>query len=534
MEHLQDFYPIIYDDSKLIQIQLLRNIREFWQDNKDFWFSHKPIDSWPMEPYKIYENSLENNIRLLLHYDQIYRHPNPKILDSNKSHAFRFASHLALKIIHTPEQFASASESEKVFILLALRHNQSLLLKELALKKILQMAEENPSPLLLRFLNATIWDIHQFKHKQGYTPESKKEFSKEIKTPWEGLLQKPDINPDFNPNPIKQRLLKEFSSIISTNPSPTIAVSISGGVDSMVAADIAKQVCDTHNKQLILLHINYNNRDCCNQECDLIRDFAQKLHVPLYIRKITEIRRIRQTQLRTLYEDITRKIRFSFYSYFKCPVILGHNLDDCFENVFQNLSKQIHFDNLFGMRPISEEQGVQILRPMLSIYKKDIYLYADHTGIPHLYDSTPSWSKRGQMRDKLIPGIQSFDSQILPGLQEFIKRSIFLEQQWYSSFQEYCSNIQKQQQQAQQQQQYQKEYQIPRNQFFEANYQALNFWVSLWYQLIKEKQKEQSRPSNKSFQNLIQQLNTRAHICGLNQQWKVLIKRDYLILQEIQ
>lgn len=139
------------------------------------------------------------------------------------------------------------------------------------------------------------------------------------------------------------------------------------------------------------------------------------------------MKRIRNSSLRTVYEDVTRKIRFAFYRHFDCPIILGHNQDDCFENVFSNLGKQIHYENLFGMQEVGEEQGVQILRPMLEIPKKRILAFADKNGIPHLYDSTPAWSRRGQMRDTLIPGIQTFDSQILVGLSEFVKHSRFLE-----------------------------------------------------------------------------------------------------------
>jgi tRNA(Ile)-lysidine synthetase-like protein len=513
---LQDFYPIIYNPNTLISINCLKDIREFWRDNKDFWFSHKPINEWPLIN-NIYQDTLDINLRLILHYDQIYRHPNPNIRESDKQFAFRFATHLALRIIHS-SQFEEAIESEKVFILLTLRHNKSLLLKELALKKALKL---NPSPLLIRFLNATIWDIHNYKHKKGYTPES----SIVLENTWQHLLQSPKSESDVNIKDIHEKLHQEFSSIISLQNSTKIAVSISGGVDSMVAAYIAKEVCNSQNKELILLHINYNNRECCEQECDLLRDFSEKLHVPLYIRKITEIQRIRQTQFRTLYEDITRKIRFSFYSYFECPVILGHNLDDCFENVFQNLSKQIHFDNLFGMKLISMEQDVTILRPMLTISKKDIYTYADYSGIPHLYDSTPEWSRRGQMRDILIPGIQTFDKQILPGLQEFIKRSIFLEQQWNESFKQYCSSIKYIENNTNNKR---KEYIIPRNTFFETNANSINFWTTLWFSL-----KKRSRPSNKSFQNLIGRLQTNAKGCNLNLEWKIIIKPECLILQSI-
>jgi hypothetical protein len=65
-------------------------------------------------------------------------------------------------------QWEECEEWAKVFVLLTLRHNASLGLKELALKKTLDLVEKEATPLLLRFLQATIWDIHQYKHKSGY------------------------------------------------------------------------------------------------------------------------------------------------------------------------------------------------------------------------------------------------------------------------------------------------------------------------------------------------------------------------------
>jgi tRNA(Ile)-lysidine synthetase-like protein len=519
MEELQDFYPLIYSKQPNEPIYIPLNIRDFWENNKQFWFSHSPITGWPLIG-TMYDNCLGINMSMILHYDQLYRHPNPNIRQHNKQYAFRFATHLALKMLHNG-QFDEASEWEKAFILLTLRHNNSLALKELALKKVLQMAESNPSPLLLRFLNATIWSVHELKHIRGYTPEKmEKILQKTDSETFQTLCQTPKIpDSDFNRTRTFKVLMDSFSEILK--PYPKIAVSISGGVDSMIAAYITNEYCKANNKELILLHINYNNRDCCEQECDLLRDYANKLGVSLYIRKITEIKRIRNSNLRNLYEEITRKIRFSFYSAFNCPVILGHNLDDCFENVFQNLSKQIHFDNLFGMKSVSEEQGVTTLRPMLSIYKKDILQFADSSDIPHLCDSTPAWSRRGQMRDNLIPGIQTFDKNILPGLEQYIKHTIFLEKQWENSFNSWLKNIKT----------IDSNLNVPRDTFFETN-NSVNFWIKLWYNCNIS----QDRPSNKSFENLIEMtkkpVTNGSRVCTVNSKFAVKIYNDRLIISQ--
>lgn len=539
MESLQSFYSILSAPKEPIRV--LKDIVPFWKSNKDVWFSHMPIDYWPMED-SVYIDNKMCNMQLLLHYDQIYRHPNPYIKEADKPYAFLFATQIALRMLHNG-QYDAAEDWEKVFILLALRHNKTLGLKGLALTKILTLATDTPSPLYLRFLQATIWDVHCFKHAIGYSPEPIRSFDDRIgksellergeslfpkslepirenpttyKT-YNSILEAPKpLPPHFNVAATERVLMDAFTNTIQTKtPGSKIAISISGGVDSMVAAYIADKVCRKYNIDIILLHICYNNRDCCEDECNLLRDYSQRLGRPLFIRMITEMKRCRSSQLRAVYEEITRKIRFSFYDAFQCPVILGHNRDDCFENVFRNLSTRTHYENLFGMSVSSYEQGVQILRPMLEIPKKDIVAYADANNIPHLYDSTPAWSQRGLMRDQLIPGIQSFDPNILSGLEEFVRHAAFLDQQWQLMFQTWMSSLETSEHSCT----------IPRDAFFTSNSQRLNFWIQMWKYLGWS-----DRPSNKSFQNLMQTLHRTQGKCNLNNKYYVALFPDVLVL----
>jgi tRNA(Ile)-lysidine synthase TilS/MesJ len=173
------------------------------------------------------------------------------------------------------------------------------------------------------------------------------------------------------------------------------------------------------------------------------------------------------------------------------------------------------------MKSVSEEQGVTTLRPMLSIYKKDILQFADSSDIPHLCDSTPAWSRRGQMRDNLIPGIQTFDKNILPGLEQYIKHTIFLEKQWENSFNSWLKNIKT----------IDSNLNVPRDTFFETN-NSVNFWIKLWYNCNIS----QDRPSNKSFENLIEMtkkpVTNGSRVCTVNSKFAVKIYNDRLIISQ--
>ena len=271
------------------------------------------------------------------------------------------------------------------------------------------------------------------------------------------------------------------------------AVSISGGVDSMLLSYYASMYAKKNKAILKLLHINYNNRQSCPKEVEFLKEWAKIIDCELYTKEM-DITRQRSSKLREEYEKITRELRFDFYKSFNCPIILGHNHDDCYENIFANLSKQIHFENLFGMSEILCENDIIIVRPFLEIPKKDILAKAHKLNIPYLEDSTPAWSRRGKMRDSLIPIIQDFDSSILKGLDEYVKRTKFLEEFWEKNFNSWRETVNKTSD---------TEYVVDTtNDFYIENFQQTSFWIKLWFSLEK-----QTRPSNKSFRQLIEKLS---------------------------
>lgn len=501
---LQDFHTILYKHSKNppTEITLIHDIVNFWGSNKDFWFSHEEIIHFPVIS-TTYEDCAGFDIALLLHYDQLFRHPCKTIDPKDKPIAFRFATSLALKIIHEP-YFNTLETWKKVFVLLAIRHNKNLQLKYFVLHKVYNLLECAPTDsLLLRFLQATIVDINSFKNKAGYLPYVTNDPI--TKDRYNYLLVTPIVKLSYNKKDEYNILYKQYDKLYKTHVSDKVAVSISGGVDSMIASYITNKWCLKNGKTMILLHINYNNRPCCQEEILMLQDWASYLEAPLYIRTIDEIQRGRSSQFRTLYENVTRKIRFSFYEYFNCPIVLGHNKDDCIENIFSNLSKKIHYDNLVGMKSVSfDVNDVKILRPMLEVEKKNIVLFADHHEIPHLEDSTPSWSRRGQMRDVLIPSIDGFDSRIIEGLYDFSIHSMKLSQQWYSWFSSWVAKsitkitIDKTKDNY---------IMIDKDDFFMSNYENLDFWINIWFTC-----KLPTRPSNKSFQNIIRIINNNQYI----------------------
>lgn len=536
----QDYYCILKNQT--YDVYIVETIDNFWRNNKDFWFSHSEVEQHEMVKTNLclfynksnigsFYNKSITYFKLLLNYDQLNRHPIKNItadeLDFHercKPHMYRFATHIALNLIqemHHKDWFYKKAEPwQQVFILLAIRHNNNLKMKYLALAKVHQLIFEYDNMeqgVLYRFLKATILDINRFKLlHQNFNVSLDSTSSDKILNiddpikiydylgeKFANILEVPSSKqdiPHFGKQKMKEMILT-FQETIQKyinanleefNKNRKIAISISGGVDSMVASYITCQLAKKYNFNVIFLHICYNNRDCVDDELEFLKHWAKILNVNLYVRHIDEIKRHRNTQYRAVYEEVTRNIRFAFYEHFNCPVILGHNKDDVLENIFSNLSKKIHFDNLYGMKPISKEGNITLLRPMLNFSKKEILGFSQNNilKIHYLEDSTPCWSNRGKMRDILIPGIKQFNPDILTGILEYVKHTNNMCVSWKSAFNQFIENSTIKNEN--------NSILVIMNDFFERNYENLDFWVQLWFSHDID-----TRPSNKSFNNII-------------------------------
>ena len=206
-----------------------------------------------------------------------------------------------------------------------------------------------------------------------------------------------------------------FKTALKKLPSADkYCVSLSGGVDSMVLLHVLSGF--SKDAKLCAVHVNYNNRPDTLSEVSFVQSFCDSLGVTLHVLNITDMVRTRD-HTRSLYEEHTRKLRFDEYAKHKCPVLLGHNYEDTLENIISNISSLKNYDNLKKMTYVSTERDVCIVRPFLDISKATIYEYAKHHNIPHLPDSTPKWSRRGQLRDHVIPTLLHYEPNFLKNLE---------------------------------------------------------------------------------------------------------------------
>jgi tRNA(Ile)-lysidine synthetase-like protein len=383
-----------------------------WLSHPEWWFNDKHIyDDIIKEKYEhlLYSENVNTNVlAAIILYDQIPRHV---YRNQPAAHIITYFLWKAIKILDDNIEDIKALEGHKLcFALLPYRHRDTvkdfhrvldIVWRKLAMTD-LSLSLDNKA-IYQRFLKATYERHNIARHECFVFHNERNKESIDIGKLYNDVL---DYHGTFDTN----RSMCAPKMVLTDLPQQKYIVSLSGGVDSMVCCALLQKL----QYEFIAVHINYCNRDTSMKEEMFVRDWCYNNGITLYVRRITEINRplCMQYELRETYETYTRSVRYATYGN-GAHVILGHNKDDCFENILTNINHKCKYENLYGMEEISRHNDITFYRPMLHIPKKDIIAYAHHNCIPYLWDSTPSWSQRGKIRDSIVPTLQTWDAGII-------------------------------------------------------------------------------------------------------------------------
>lgn len=433
----------------------LIELKDWWFNNEDKWFNSSELND--IEISKIYEYLIDFDYKLeillenkiiglgyIILYDQITRHVS-RAKNKPSTYILDYLTKLLEFIdLFYPKYKNELEGYEFCFTLLPFRHTnmfdkQKFVMNE-TWKKILNINQTDTKSIGVykNYLEATYKRANI--DEQVYMIENKSTDINnilQIVNKYNNLLDavcydylislnNHDIN--NNINDIILKITKTCEQIKKTNTK--YILSISGGVDSMVLSFVLAKL----GINFVMVHINYANREeTCEKEKELLSDWANFIGHKLYIRDIYEINRpiCMKYEMRNLYEVYTRDIRYQSYidvsklngwDDLEWSVLMGHNHDDCIENILTNIVNKTKYDNLMGMSFESDimfkNKSIKITRPLLTIQKSDIYNYANNFKIPYLVDSTPKWSQRGMIRDIVRPALIQWNNLILEGIEE--------------------------------------------------------------------------------------------------------------------
>lgn len=404
------------------------------------------IEDFKFSPEKIKNHKLILSVLLLT--DQIsrhiYRQCEPSLKTAKIAIQHKKALSLSLYCIKNDMDKKYFSPEELIFILLPIRHTlrtdpNHYCLYMILYNRLLEYSRDTrESPLFKKFVY-TSQKVIMNSIKQHII--SNMEPGRWVKTftfdHYRSVLEKPEL--DFMHSIIKKKTPFNFAiekepiyhhilewlryvikikttkrSVHHTNPISLI-VSLSGGVDSMVLCQILYIIQQNIFKhkisafKIIAMHIDYGNRKDSSIEQEYVSAWCSEHRITFYPIYIPIKRELCD---RELYEKTTRDIRYNAYKklvkdYNSLGVLLGHQQDDKVENIFTNIMNGRSLLDLEVLQPFQTIMSVPIHRPLISIDKDTLFAISHKYKIPYFKNTTPSWSNRGILRERVLPSIIS-------------------------------------------------------------------------------------------------------------------------------
>ena len=176
-----------------------------------------------------------------------------------------------------------------------------------------------------------------------------------------------------------QRLLSALSL-----RDKTIAVGLSGGVDSTVLLHVLRALAPVHGYALRAVHVHHGispNADAWARFC---RRLCRAWRVPVSVRRV-DLGPPRGKGLEASARDARRAALAAVRS---DAVALAHHLDDQAETVLLNLLRGSGVRGASGMSPLGRLGGKLLLRPLLEVPRAELLRYALNNGLRWVDDES--------------------------------------------------------------------------------------------------------------------------------------------------
>jgi bifunctional protein TilS/HprT len=203
-----------------------------------------------------------------------------------------------------------------------------------------------------------------------------------------------------------------------------ILVCVSTGVDSMVLLDVLYKLQKDLKLTIIVAHVNHQKRKISDVEEEFIIDFCEKQNLKIYTKRF-------DFDSKQNFQAEARDKRYQFFLEIATKeeikkIVLAHHADDNIETIMMRMIRGSNFAGYAGMRLKSEFRGIQVLRPMLTINKKQILHYAKERKLRYFEDESNFTDvyKRNRIRQNILPFLY-FEEENVDDKFAYFSQTIF-------------------------------------------------------------------------------------------------------------
>ena len=210
------------------------------------------------------------------------------------------------------------------------------------------------------------------------------------------------------------------NNIISNNlinKNDKVIVAVSGGPDSMCLVDSLYKLKEELEFEIIVAHVNHGIREESEQEKVYVETYCKERNIPFNYLKVDVPTLSKEQKISE--ETCGRNVRYEFFEELRKKenantIAVAHNLNDNVETVLLNIIRGCGLKGLTGM----DFKFNNIIRPLLTIEKRDILLYNKELELNPCFDKTNEEEiyLRNKVRLSLIPSLQELNPNFITNI----------------------------------------------------------------------------------------------------------------------
>ena len=201
------------------------------------------------------------------------------------------------------------------------------------------------------------------------------------------------------------------------NKGDKVVVAVSGGPDSMCLLDVLYRLKDELDIKIEVAHVNHGIRKESDGEKIYVENYCNDRDIPFHYLKVDVPTLSKEKKISE--ETCGREIRYEFFEKVRKEtnsnyIAVAHNLNDNVETVLLNEIRGCGLKGLTGM----DFKFNYIIRPLLTIEKKDILVYNNELEINPCIDKTNEEEiyLRNKIRLSLIPYLQELNPNFITNI----------------------------------------------------------------------------------------------------------------------
>ncbi len=204
----------------------------------------------------------------------------------------------------------------------------------------------------------------------------------------------------------------------------TVLIGVSGGIDSLVLLHLFLQWREKWNLTIIVVHVDHMLRADSQADMEYVKAICQQYNVSCEAEQI-DVSDYMETHKKTL-QEAARICRYEFFStimkkYSATKLALAHHGDDQIETILMRLTRGSNAKGYTGIQAVRPFEHGKIIRPLLSLSKQDLRMYAKKYTLQPKEDPTNAKDTytRNRFRHYVLSFLQVEQANVHEKFQQF-------------------------------------------------------------------------------------------------------------------